>query len=314
MSSPTTRFQLLSLDGGGLKGLLGASLLAEWEECEGTRIVDHFDLITGTSTGGIIALALGLGFSAGEIRDLYIEEAESIFPSSLIGGIRSWFTVKYSSRGLKDALVKRFGSKRLGDSCTRLVIPAFSAKEQRIYLFKTPHHARLRNDHREAAIDVAMATAAAPTYLAPLERESGLTLVDGGVWANNPVMVGIAECLGYLAQPQEHIAALRIGTTQPVSRMDKHPDAGGLLGQAGAVLDYVMVGQMESASCMAHHILGPKRYFQINPLVADGEFVMDRLSTNLRALADAAWRRASSDLADLGFLSHRALPYKPLYS
>jgi patatin-like phospholipase/acyl hydrolase len=307
------RFQILSLDAGGLKGLFTASFLAEWEKHENTRIVDHFDLITGTSTGGIIAIALGLGFSAQDIRDLYLEEATTIFPSSALGELRHWVGVKYSSVGLRSALEKRFGAKRLGGSRSRLVIPAFSAKEQKIHLFKTPHHNRLRNDFKESAIDVAMATAAAPTYLDPFERESGLTLVDGGIWANNPVMIGVAECLGYLQQPQEAIAALRIATTEGVARMDKHPEKGGKVQLAAPVFDYMMRGQMESAASMAFHILGPDRYFQVNPEVADGEFELDRLSRNLMSLADSQWRRASSDLAERGFLDHKAAPYKPAY-
>jgi uncharacterized protein len=307
------RFQLLSLDGGGLKGLFTASFLAEWEKHENTRIVEHFDLMTGTSTGGIIAIALGLGLSAEEIRDLYLEEASTIFPPSAFAELRHWLGVKYSSVGLRQALEKRFGAKRLGDSRSPLVIPAFSAKEQKIHLFKTPHHTRLRNDFKELAINVAMATSAAPTYLDPLERESGLTLVDGGIWANNPVMIGVAECLGYLQQPQESVAALRIGTTEAVARMDKYPEKGGKVQLAAPVIDYMMRAQMESAACMAFHILGPDRFFEVNPEVADGEFELDRLSRNLMSLADSQWRRASSDLADRGFLDHRAATYKPAY-
>ena len=307
------RFQILSLDGGGLKGLFTAGFLTRWEESENTRIVEHFDLITGTSTGGIIAISLGLGFSAREIRDFYLEEAEAIFPPSILGGLRHWTGVKYSSEGLRRALEKRFGTKRLGDSRSRLVIPAFSAKEQRIHLFKTPHHPRLRNDFKELAIAVAMATAAAPTYLEPLERESGLTLVDGGVWANNPVMIGVAECLGYLQQPQQAISALRIGTTEAVARLDKHPDQGGKVQLAGPLIEYMMRGQMESAAAMAFHILGGERYVEVNPNVADGEFQMDRLSRELLGLADSQWRRASSELGDKGFLQHRAAPYEPAH-
>lgn len=74
------RFQILSLDGGGLKGLFTAAFLANWEKEQRTRVVEHFDLIAGTSTGGIIALGLGLGFSAEEIKNLYLEKAEQIFP------------------------------------------------------------------------------------------------------------------------------------------------------------------------------------------------------------------------------------------
>src|SRR5262249_46460785 len=95
------RFQILSLDGGGLKGLFGVSFLAAWEECEGRSVTEYFDLIAGTSTGGIIALALGVGYSAKEILQFYVKEAANIFPPSALAGIRHWISTKYRADGLE---------------------------------------------------------------------------------------------------------------------------------------------------------------------------------------------------------------------
>jgi patatin-like phospholipase/acyl hydrolase len=308
------RFQILSLDGGGLKGLFSAALLAKWEEEQETRVVDHFDLIAGTSTGGIIALGLGLGFSAAEIMDLYLSKADLIFLHSMLGDAKHWLDVKYSSEGLKTALEGLLKDRKLGESKTRLIIPAFDPKFEGIHIFKTPHHRRLQTDYKETAVHVALATSAAPTYFDPHVKESGLELVDGGVWANNPVMLAVAEGLGYLEEEQEDIAALRIGTTDEVYSVEQIKSSGGKIAMAGPLINFMMRGQSQSASGMVYHMLGGDRYHEINPKVAAGDFKLDKLSKELVALADAQWRHQSSELMDKGFFAHKAQPYTPSYS
>ena len=308
------RFQILSLDGGGLKGIFTAAFLANWEKDTKTRITDHFDLITGTSTGGIIALGLGMGMSAAEILDFYRTKSDSIFPRKMLGNLKHWFLVKHSPEGLDAALTEVFVTRILGQSKRPLIISSYYAKRGEIYLFKTPHHPRLRSDWREKVADVGRATAAAPTYLSPHVKESGMELVDGGVWANNPVMVGISEALGYFAKPQHTIAALRIGTTDEVLSIDAFRSEGGKLAMGAAAVDYMMRGQERSASAMAGHILGEQRYYQVNPKAAPGDFGLDKLSTELIAIAEHEYRFHSSNLFERGFLHHNAAPYTPCYS
>jgi patatin-like phospholipase/acyl hydrolase len=307
------RFQILSLDGGGLKGIFTAAFLANWEEDTGTRIVDHFDLITGTSTGGIIALGLGLGLPAAEILRFYKTKAESIFPQGALGNLRHWFLVKHSPEGLETALREVFGDRTLGESKRPLVIPAYYARRREIYLFKTPHHRRLRSDWREKVTDVARATAAAPTFLSPHVKASGLELIDGGLWANNPVMVGVSEALGYFAKPQDCVAALRLGTTYEVPSVEAFRSEGGTISMAAAAIDFMMRGQERSASAMAGHILGADRFYEVNPHAAPGDFTLDKLSEELVAIADLEYRFHSSNLEDRGFFNHLAEPYSPYY-
>ena len=304
---------MLSLDGGGLKGLFTVSLLAKWEEQQKTRIVDHFDLIAGTSTGGIIAIGLGLGYTAAQIQRLYLEKAEVIFPPSILSAAKHWIDVKYSSDGLRRALKELWGDRRLGESKTRLLIPAYDPKFSGIHIFKTPHHRRLQTDYKEEAVHVALATSAAPTYFEPAEKESGLELVDGGVWANNPVMLAVAEAMGYLEREQKHIAALRIGTTDEVVSVKDVVTSGGMLKMAAPLISFMMRGQAQSASGMVRHLLAPDRYHEINPAVAPGDFKLDKLSDELVAMADSVWRHQSSELMDKGFFDHKAEPYKPHY-
>ena len=124
------RFQLLSLDGGGLKGIFTAAFLAAWERVTGRPIYESFDLIAGTSTGGIIALALGLGHRAADVLQFYLDSGESIFPPELfrsIGDARQASGSRYNPESLEYKLADYFGDAKVGDSLTRLVIPAYHA-------------------------------------------------------------------------------------------------------------------------------------------------------------------------------------------
>ena len=176
------RRRILALDGGGIKGAFAAAFLETIEEATGKRVADYFDLIAGTSTGGIIALGLGLGISGREIVQFYVNEGPRIFDQQNPLDSNGWLsgmtatvaaswkrgkqlaTPKYDPTQLKNALERAFQSKRLGDSAVRLVIPAYHADKEDVYVFKTRHHPRLQMDWKESAVNVALATAAAPTY------------------------------------------------------------------------------------------------------------------------------------------------------
>jgi len=202
-------FRILSLDGGGIRGVFPAAFLARLEEHLEQPIGRYFDLIAGTSTGGIIAIGLGLGLPAREILDLYVQQGPAIFDqqhgpleNSIRRCLRSTahlLVTKHPSEPLRAALEGVLGRRRLGESRTRLVIPAWHPVLERVYIYKTAHHPRLETDFRQPAIDAAMATAAAPTFLKPHMTESAVELVDGGVWANNPIGVAAIEAVVLLA-------------------------------------------------------------------------------------------------------------------
>ncbi len=167
-------FRILSLDGGGLMGAFTASVLATLEQSTGRRIVDHFDLITGTSTGGIIAIGLGMGASAEEILRFYEEQGADIFPPAR--GVGGWVKTlgnlrrpKFSPEALRQAITSVVGDQPLKAARTRLAIPAYDASMGRIYVFKTPHDPDRAQDADTPAVDVALATSAAPTYF-PAKR------------------------------------------------------------------------------------------------------------------------------------------------
>jgi hypothetical protein len=196
-------FKILSIDGGGIKGLYSSKILEHLEERYKCSISDHFDLICGTSTGGLIALALSLKIPAKEISEFYEKYGRVIFPyRTAIGALlrqTMWFG-KYSDKPLKGALTKIFGDKKIGDVNNLLCIPTYSLTDARPWVFKYDHSGNdLGRDNKALIVDVALATSAAPTYfpLCEIPYYDDKQFIDGGVWANNPTMTGVIEALSY---------------------------------------------------------------------------------------------------------------------
>ncbi len=191
-------FKILSIDGGGIKGLYSAMILKHFEEEFGHPIADYFDMICGTSTGGLIALALSLKIPAKEIVDFYYDEGSKIFNykshKGFLATIKQFsYKGKYSDRNLKSGLEKVLGNHTMGDSKTLLCIPSYNMTAGMPRVFKYPHdEGSFCMDRNLKMVDVALATSAAPTYfpVAEVDREF---FVDGGVWANNPTLCGLLE-------------------------------------------------------------------------------------------------------------------------
>lgn len=223
LSWPSERpFRILSIDGGGIKGIFPASVLSafETEFCPGNSAGEYFDLITGTSTGGIIALGLSLGLPSNVILELYMEHGASIFPPSrlprpvakVVRGFGRVGRYSYKRAPLKAALEDVFDNRTLGDAERRLCIPSFEGTYGEVFVFKTPHHPDFKLDWSQRMVDVAMATAAAPTFFKTLKMGRQV-FADGGVWANNPVMIGLVDALSThnLDRRQVQILSLSCG-------------------------------------------------------------------------------------------------------
>ncbi|MBE0537616.1 MAG: patatin-like phospholipase family protein [Phycisphaerae bacterium] len=273
------RFQILALDGGGIKGLFSAAVLAFLEEDLHVNISDHFDLITGTSTGGIIALGLALGMKARELVEFYVCKGPEIFSPSCLSSVKHLIKSKYGSAPLESALQECFKNKRLADSQKRLVIPSYNIGDDSVYLFKTPHHERLRRDYKVPVWKVARATCAAPTYFPAFAGVDNVRLIDGGVWANNPSIVGITEAVSLLDVPLEHIYLLNLGTTNEVKAYPSQLDTAGCLKWCRAAVNIIMRGQSVGAYTQAQHLIGRDRVERLDPKVPDGLFALDKLST-----------------------------------
>jgi patatin-like phospholipase/acyl hydrolase len=276
----TERFRILSLDGGGIKGAFTASVVAALEEDAGKSMADYFDLITGTSTGGIIALGLGLGLPAKDIVAFYQQHGPTIFPcTSLVSrwsGFFRWLTgPKHSHQVLKAALKQVLGDRKLGESKCRLVIPTYDANAGRIFLLKTAHHERFKYDYQAPMVDVALATAAAPTYFraAPFPTHQNASYVDGGVWANCPALVGITEAVGFLNVPLEQIDVLSIGTTAEPFSIAQHKDSGVVQWNAG-LINLMFEAQVQADVAQAKVLVGGRMH-RINHMAPAGQFSLD---------------------------------------
>jgi len=312
------RFQILSLDGGGIKGLFSAAVLAAIEQDLNINIVDHFDLIAGTSTGGIIAIGLGLGMKPREIVEFYLREGPKIFPRWFgAKWLQHWTYRKFSPKPLIMALQSCFNDKRFGDSKKRLVIPSYNLGEDDVYIFRTPHAERLKRDYKVPAWKVALATSSAPTFFPCTREVDNIRLIDGGVWANNPMMVAIIEAFGTLNVPLSSLWAFSIGTSEPVSQRRKRLNSGGIIawGLNNAAIDVIMRGQSIGTNNQVTFLLGRDRVERLNPKVAADEFSLDGIHKVEDLIGKAAhYSRGFMPTFQKKFSKHRAKPYTPMYT
>jgi patatin-like phospholipase/acyl hydrolase len=310
-------FQVLSLDGGGVMGIFSAALLAGLERDLGRPIVRHFDLVVGTSTGGIIALALGAGLSPDKVVDAYAAETTTIFPGPRrLRTVRQVFRPKYSPSGLEQALRRILGDTLLGGSRVPLVIPSYDIGENSVYLFKTPHHTHLRRDHRLPMWQVAMATSAAPTYFPAFTLpEDSVRLVDGGVWANNPAMVGVVEAVSTFGIAPAAIRVLSVGTTSEVQVRRRRLDRGGLVQWARSpnVVNTLLTGQSIGAFTQVQHLIGKQNAYRLDPPAPAGLGRLDSVDPrDLRAKA-AFHSRQFCPTFEQVFAGHVADTYRPAH-
>jgi hypothetical protein len=224
-------FKVLSIDGGGIKGLYSAQILRHFEEKFQCSISDHFDMLCGTSTGGLIAMALSLKIPAADICAFYENEGPKIFTNfkkiNFLGKKYSNGTVKqlvrggkFSDKNLRTALEGIFGDKKIGESNNLLCIPSYNITEARPFIFKYDHEeGDLNRDNKALYVDVALATSAAPTYfpMAEISYYDNKQFIDGGVWGNNPTLVGYLEALQYFVGTGKAFNKLKILSVSSLS-------------------------------------------------------------------------------------------------
>ena len=311
------RFQVLALDGGGVLGIFTAAFLAQLEQDIGKPVAQSFDLIVGTSTGGIIAAGLGAGLSAASILEAYVEGASEVFPGPRsLRQLRQAVRPKYPDAGRERLLRALLGEMTLGESCKPLVLPSFNLGSHNVYLFKTPHHERLRRDWRVPLWHAAMATSAAPTYFPAFELPSDHSrLIDGGVWANNPCMVGVAEAVSLFDRPLCSVRLLSIGTTSPHRRRRRRLDHGGLLQwvRSPTILDTLMAGQSVGAFTQAVHLLGPEQAHRVDVPTPAGRFRLDHANPRDLIAAAGDTSRTFCPTYDSVFGDHEPEPYVPFH-
>ena len=307
--------KILSIDGGGIKGTFVASFLSQVEASLGKRTSDYFDLIVGTSTGGIIALGIGLGFTAAELLSFYDSYGPSIFKKrSMFSGLKQLFTSKYDIQPLRNALESKFGQRMLGESRNRLVIPSMNVDTGEVHVYKTAHHERFKTDYHESAVTVGLATVAAPTYFPEHLVGSGTPLIDGGAWANNPMGVATTEALGVLKWPAEDVHMVSIGcTAEPFDIQRQKNKAGGIFFWSSRVVRVFMAAQSSAALGTAQLLLGHDHVIRVCPTVPRGRYGMDVLSSIhlLKALGETEARKALPNLES--FFEEPAEAFSPFH-
>jgi len=274
------RFTILSIDGGGIRGLIPARVLARLEQLlrehdpEAT-LAGSFDLIVGTSTGGLITLGLTMPsrdgrpvMEATDIAELFSgPEARRIFTRPrvlelpVVATLSGLLDPKYRPTSLRRVLASRFGDAVLGDALTRTMVSTYDMYARKPRFFKS-----WRPDAIEVtAIDAGVATAAAPTYFPPFDDGAQGALVDGGVFLNNPTLAGIVEAVkhaeaGPLRAHDTFVVSLGTGRWEPGFRQE-HVSRWGELGWilpkkgeppvVGAMLD----GQSDAVHHWTHFLL-----------------------------------------------------------
>lgn len=203
-------FHVLALSGGGFRGLYTVTVLAELEAKLGVPLAKRFDLICGTSVGGILALGLAKEIPAAGLKNLFITHGRKIFARRFnLGGL--FMFARHSNRGLKAVLEEQFLGDTIGDLSHPVLIPTVNYATGAAKIFKTPHHISLEVDHATRLVDVAMATSAAPTYFPLYKTERG-TFADGGLVANAPGLLGLHEAVEYFGVDESDVRVLSIGT------------------------------------------------------------------------------------------------------
>lgn len=276
------KIKVLSLDGGGVKGYLTAKILfnietlLNQENNENINIGQRFDLIVGTSTGGIIACALSIGKSAKEIFELY----ETLIPKIFTPKSRGFFKAKYSNKALKEELEGILENKTLKDVKTKLCITSVDVENSSPRFHKSDYFDRNAPRQDEKLIDLALATSAAPTYFPLIDAKHSTNLTDGGVVANNPSLVALIDAM-QLANNIEDISLLSIGTGEQCHMpydVEKLKNSGKIRWMFGSkknkTINIFPNGSpllellMESQSKLAHFQAGfllKERYLRINP-------------------------------------------------
>lgn len=289
--------RILSIDGGGIRGIIPALLLAAIERITKRHVADLFDMIAGTSTGGILALGLvkpsGNGtpqYTASSLATLYSQQGARIFKRSRMP-LKNLWGPKYASDGIESVLAEYFGDAQLSDAIKPVLVTAADNERRKPFFFRSEE---AKTDPTEQFLmrDAARATSAAPTFFAPhyLENSSRprpLSLIDGGVHSNHPGMAALVDA--HAMWPGEEYFMVSLGTGQQTKQI-AHQDAAkwGLVGWAPNIMDTVLDGGPQTVDYQLRVILngnGRQRYHRMQLTLMPEHAAMDDASArNLHAL------------------------------
>jgi len=310
--------RILSIDGGGIRGIIPGQILVILEDKlkvktgnENARICDYFDLIAGTSTGGILTCAYLIPdqenstekrrpkFNARQVVDLYLKRGGDIFSTTLghrlrtVGGV---VDEMYPSSPLEKALDEYFGETKLSELLKPCLITSYDIKRRMGHFF-TQHDAVNNPGWDYLVKEVARATSAAPTYFECSDVKSlsevSYPLIDGGVFVNNPTLCAFAEVQNKYKTPAEEMAILSLGTGFSKKEYDYNKAKDwGMIQWVKPLIDIMMSGVSEVVDYQLNQIFegldASSQYLRINTkLPIDVSPDMDDASPeNLQALKE----------------------------
>ena len=340
-------FQILTLDGGGIRGAFGTALIAKIEQKLGAPITEYFDLVAGTSTGAILGAGLAHGLSGEQLRRFYQNHGGRIFtprepyvPVSWVrpfyplikyvfrrrtdgGKLDDFFRARFCPHALRASFIEAFGDATLSDlTRSRLIVPAVNLSRGQTQVFRTPHLPDSVDDASTQVVDVLLATTAAPTYFPHKVMPNGEAFCDGGLWANNPAILGIAEAFKirqYCTRPQcdpvydtASIRVLSIGTGETSYSLSPPGIDAGALYWAPHIADVMGTSQVQGVQTPLDYLLGD-RYQQVNFEIPDASWTLDNVDRipDLLKLGERAGELEFERLADTFFTTPKTEPYTP---
>ena len=276
-----TPYRILTLDGGGVRGVIPVLWLERLERHLGGALHAHFDLIAGTSVGAVIGCALSMGMRATEVRSLWIDAAYTAFakPASVKDHVRrlankGGLAPKYDDSGLVTLLKSVFGDRRLGDLGVRPTLAlSYNPQTLQVQVFSSA-----KEEHARLPIwEVCRASTAAPLFFSPhhlvVDRSGKMyPLIDGGVTANNPVVIAITEAVSGArskSQPDrslENVVVASFGTGAPPEGDRKEPRT--IFGHGSMIVRALFHGATGTDHVPARSLLPPANYWRFQPSVA----------------------------------------------
>ncbi len=307
------QFKILSIDGGGIKGILPASILKEIEAelCNGKPISSYFDMFAGTSTGGILAIGLAAKKPARELYEVYTDPQKGgkIFkkpkdPRLAIGTLHD--------RKPLDEMVKNILGERLfGEAATRVVVPAVN-QDGEPSMYKTDHHGDYKRDHSEYMSRIALDTSAAPVFLGGnITGEE--VCIDGGLFMNNPIMGAVVDAISCYAIPRSNIQVLSIGCGKNSKEITIKKASGGTFKWLDT-LEYVGQLQSHNAIGQAGLLIGRQNIVRLNPELSS-DIQMDNFSESEKTLPElgkTTFKRFREDIRH--FFEQEVEPWEHHYS
>ena len=269
------RIKVLSIDGGGIRGIIAAAILEALRAQIGRELHEVFDLISGTSTGGIIALGIdtpaksGRPYRPAELLELYRSQGPTIFAKSIFTGAKQLFGPKYSSGPLENMLQQFFGPIEFRTALTPQLVASYDLQSQQPFFFKSHKIAKDPSWNWPVKM-IARATSAAPTFFPPLHLQGNggdYALVDGGIFVNNPAMAAYAEarCV-YPDESDFYIVSVGTGDRDDRIRYEQ-AKGWGLLGWAREIVPVMMDSVSEAVDYELDAIVSPAAHRRLQPRI-----------------------------------------------